>query len=310
MSPTDPRVLAAHGDPALLLRQLGRCPVHVADDGSYVVARPDDVDDVLGRPSATISFVPDPGDAISGMQALMARFSDGEDHRRRRALTEEVIAWIDPGRVRSASGACVDAALGGGGTIDLAPLARRVPVEVLAEALGLDDVPTVVQAIDLLCRRLAPMLGPVTRPDDATVCEALTAAFGLLDESAVALVAVLFQAMDATAALIAQMLVSPHAPALVLTNRVTVAAMRIGGADLRAGARIVIALGAATAASGCDRSFGRSVHRCPGEALARAIADGFVDAVRASGRTLADGAEDLTWETRPNLRLPAALHLR
>jgi cytochrome P450 len=310
----DPRLLAAHPAPGPLLDALGRCPVHPAGDGWYVAGRPDDVDEVLGHPAARAGIGgPGADDAIAALQARMARFSDGDDHRRRRDAAEAVLRDLDPDEVRRATCRAVDVHLHPG-TIDLMPLARRVPATVLAHALDLPDAAAAVDAVDLLCRRLAPATADVERPDGARAADALARAFGPLDDAVVARVSVLFQTMDATAALVAAAVIAhvghpgrdEAVPPIMLTTRTLAEGCRIGGVALPAGARVLVHLGAASVAGG-NRTFGRGAHACPGANIATAIAAGFVDAIARHRVAHAEPGGPPIYEPRPNLRVPTRL---
>ena len=46
---------------------------------------------ILLDPAARIGFTPTPDDPLGAVQALMARFSDGEDHERRRRIAVDLL---------------------------------------------------------------------------------------------------------------------------------------------------------------------------------------------------------------------------
>jgi hypothetical protein len=135
----------------------------------------------------------------------MARFSDGAAHQARR---DRVLALLpDAAEAERSARAMTTTALAGcEGTQEAMELARRVPVAVLAGALGVPSgrIGAVVTATGQLCAALAPAPGP------AEVADGEHAAFALInifagregDDHTVAVISVLFQACDATAALI------------------------------------------------------------------------------------------------------------
>ena len=303
----DPRRLASSPAPEAALSRLAACPVHRLPDGSYVVSRPADVTAALEDPRVEVTALePDP--RIATLQASMARFVDGAPHRRVRALTEDRLAALDLASLRWSVTALVEAHVAGASVADVLPLARRFPALALAGALGIDGPARAVEAVDLLVRRLAPMPIDHPRPPADAVVDALEACFGPLDAGAVD-IAILFQAVDATAALIAHRLSGDSASPIHTTTRTTRAPSVIGGTELPAGARLVVAL-AAAAGDDPDLWFGHGRHACPGSDVACALADGFCDGLDGAGFSLDGSDAPTSWEPRPNLRLPSSLVLR
>jgi cytochrome P450 len=75
----------------------------------------------------------------TGQRALMARFSSGEKHKRRRAYAEKLLSGIKTDVAQAmAAAAARKAAVG---TVDAVALARDVITAVLEELLGLPDGP-------------------------------------------------------------------------------------------------------------------------------------------------------------------------
>jgi hypothetical protein len=110
---------------------------------------------------------------------------------------------------------------------------------------------------------------------------------------------ILFQTRDATAALIGGALITGldtgAAVAQALRDLPVVSTLRRDGADT-----IVVDL---------ERTpFGAGPHACPGQELALALAESFVDAVRNAGWTVV-ADQRIEWDPRPNLRLPVQLLL-
>lgn len=94
----------------------------------------------------------------SGQRALMARFSTGEEHSRRRGYAVEALETIDPGE--AAAEAATRAAASG--MVDVIPLARGIVTSVIEELLGLPDGPQVDPEV------AANRVGLVVQARDAT----------------------------------------------------------------------------------------------------------------------------------------------
>lgn len=98
-----------------------------------------------------------PAPPTDSVQARMARFSEGDEHSRRRAIAESRLAMLDPTRLRDAARRCTAAKIAGRDEVEvMAELARTVPVAVLAAALGAADPDAAVAATRRLCLALAP----------------------------------------------------------------------------------------------------------------------------------------------------------
>lgn len=241
-----------------------------------------------------------PAPPVESVQARMARFSEGDEHERRRAIAEARLAVLDPGELRTAARDRTAAHVAGRHEVDvMGELARTVPVAVLAAALGASDVVAAVAATRRLCLALAPPEG--SEPTDGwPEVRALASLLGLDGdadgEEAVNVVALLFQAMDATAGLIGNALRARPGPppvTVIRTLRVT-----------PSGDPCVVDLTAADP----PLPFGAGRHRCPGEAHALAIAAGVIDALDAAGAVVVDAPQ--TDEPRLNLRIPTCLVVR
>ncbi len=302
-------------------------------DGAYVVARPDDVAAALASSALSVAPAYSRGGRAAQLQAQMARFSDGTDHARRRALVEALLP--DPtGLERDAARRAGELLEPGRSFVDAMPVARTVPIAALAAALGVADadVPWVVTMVGRLCDGLAPTLSarPGARADvgvddAALLLSNLVATAGAgrpaSDEAVAAAVSVLFQARDATAALIgAALLINADSddadvedgieralrqqPPVQSTRRTAHADVEIGGATVPRGAPVWVLLAAAeTGPPAPPATFGAGPHACPGSALAAALARGVIAGVRAAGWRAVPG-QPVTYEPRPNLRLP------
>lgn len=255
--------------------------------------------DVLTDPTHVIGL---PAGAPA-WQARMARFSDGPDHADRRAA---VVALLDglpaPADMAAAARGRTEAWLAspgpgpGPGPVDGMVLARRVPVAVLAGALGVpgDRVDEVVDATATVVAAVAPRNGPA--PVGQAAADAAVRALNALLPGAMAALSLLFQTHDATAALIGNALVTGLPVDEVLQEAPPVTSTRRVGPD---GDPVVVDL--------AGHPFGAGPHACPGRDQAIALATGVLAGIRAAGWAPVPGP--VTYEDRPNLRLPARLAL-
>ncbi|HEX6682195.1 MAG TPA: hypothetical protein VF062_05345 [Candidatus Limnocylindrales bacterium] len=100
----------------------------------------------------------------TGQRALMARFSTGEEHLRRRGYAVDALATIN---VDEAGAKAAEAARNAAvGTVDAVPLARDIVTGVLEELLGLPDSPDTDTDTDP--EIAANRLGLVIQARDAT----------------------------------------------------------------------------------------------------------------------------------------------
>ncbi|MGK5557892.1 cytochrome P450 [Actinomadura kijaniata] len=139
---------------------------------------------VLADPGFTV--VPAGGDGGPGtldwLRRTVCRFSEGETHRRRRAVVERELARIDPAGLRRAARVRPDA------------------VAVLGRALGVTDADTLAAAVPVAAA------GYLSGERPPGVDAAVAALVGLLgpgpDETVANRIAILVQACEATAALV------------------------------------------------------------------------------------------------------------
>jgi len=292
-----------------------------------IISRPDDVAEALSSTALTVSRSDEPvGDAES-LQARMARFSDGVGHLRRRALVQARLSGL--GVLEEATALRIGPLVGAkANPFDVMPLARTVPVAVLAAALGVAevDVGPVTSLTAALCDALAPSREARSPPDDidhvARKLTTLLRPLGPVDDDVIATLSVLFQARDATAALIGATLLAAgvepsgsvdqlvesvlrHEAPVQCTRRFAVADVVVGGTTLTKGSSVLVMLNAPQSRPGAEAAtFGAGAHACPGSSPAREIARGFVSAVLAGGwRPVPE--QPVTYEPRPNLRLPS-----
>jgi cytochrome P450 len=228
----------------------------------------------------------------------MARFTDGPDHADRRAAVEDLLAALPAaGDLAAAARARTEAWLSiRTSRCDGMVLARRVPVAVLAAALGVPDdrVDEVVNRVATVVGAVAPRAGPA--PVGPAAADAAVRALDALLPGATAALSILFQAHDATAALIGNALVTGLPVADVLREAPPVRHTRRVGPG---GEPVVVDL--------AGQPFGAGTHACPGRDQAIALATGVLAGITAAGWSPVPG--DVAYEDRPNLRLPAHVTL-
>jgi hypothetical protein len=148
---------------------------------------------VLLDPAFTVPAVPEAAAGVGWIRSMVPRFCEGDAHARRRALAEQVIAWL--GRPPRSS----------------SPTAALLAAMSLPPGLE-DDVAAVAQAYQ-------PHV-PVPAEADAAADRLVAACGGRTEESA-ARVCVLVQAHAATLALIARLRAGDGTPAVPVTRRIT-----------------------------------------------------------------------------------------
>lgn len=347
--------LAHRTDPYPAYARLRQDGIQQLADGRWVLARSSEVEAVLAAREAAVGFrpaVPAAGGAPA-VQPQMARFSDGVDHDRRRAIAVARIDALDPVDLRAQARELAGRRLHGRTTVEvMTQLARYVPVAVLAEALGSvggdEDVAAAVAATREVAVAIAPPGGRVPG-DPGPAAARLASLLGWrrvgdgLDEEAVNVVALLFQAVDATAGLVGNAVVAAHRAGLALdvttnrdlveetnrfdppvqrTTRVTTAAIEVQGVALPPQAQVVVLLAAANRdpafIDGPDRfdlarqhrslAFGAGSRPCPGEEHALALAAGVLDALGDAHASRPPTR--IAYEPRANLRIPQDLRMQ
>jgi cytochrome P450 len=231
-----------------------------------------------------------PPGGVAWLRASVARFGNGSDHTRRRALAVGLLVEVDPESLRDKAFSWTRRLMSEVGDVDvMAAIARPVPVGVLAEALGLPDVSAEVA---LVAAAYHPHVTPPAAAEAAM--GRLVEACGGADELAAARIGLLVQACDATAGLIGNALSARLAgkpgellaePPVLRTRR------RVDGED------VTVDL--------AGTPFGAGSRACPGSAHAIALATGVLQALGDFRLTEAE----TTWVSSPNLRMPEVLRV-
>jgi hypothetical protein len=197
---------------------------------------------------------------LAWLRASVPRFTDGDDHRRRRALVIAELSRLDEAALRQAAAIRTKDLAG----MPIEDLARAVPVGVLsADRVDVADVRTVA--------RVYLTGDPSSEADDAVA--RLVAALGGPDEETAARIAVLVQACEATAGLILNAVKRPPAPA-----DARLAETLAHDSPIRA-TRRVGPTGEVIPVDLSRRPFGEGAHACPGRSHALALAAGVLEAL-------------------------------
>jgi hypothetical protein len=205
---------------------------------------------VLNDPSFVVPPVPPARAGVAWLRAEVGRFSTGETHERRRALSVAILDAIPLESLRA------------GGLMH--------PVALLARAMGVDA--PVVGPVGDVAQAYQPGTGDEARAGLAV--DRLVAVFGGgYDEPTAARIGVLVQAYEATAALIERSRHRPvddvlrDDPPVPATKRQALVATTVGDITIAAGEVVQVRLGG-------DLAFGAGPRRCPGRAHALALVAG------------------------------------
>lgn len=319
----------AHPDPYPWYAQLRRERPIFSDEalGLWVVAAPGLVREALWHPALRVRPPAEPvprvlqGRRIGEVFAQLVRMTDGAHHARHRPAVQA--------RVRGWSEALVDAAaVSAARTLaaSCAPneLLGEVPVQAVARLLGVppQELDATVQHVHAFTRAIGPAA------DAAAVDEGERAVGFLLGQgerdgcdlpAAANRMALMQQALDATAGLIGNALVAWQAapaslegtdlvarvarsdPAIHNTRRFAAEDLRLGSQRIDAGQGLVLLLVGDAADAGCP--FGHGAHACPGEALALRIAACALRTWHADGRLRRFGSTR-GYRPLPNARIP------
>lgn len=184
---------------------------------------------------------PQPAPTVAWLRAMVARFSSGPDHQRRRALAVAELAKINPVELR-----------------ELAASTSCGAAEVLARAMGIDAGDAVAD--------VAPAYHPhtvATEAADHAVARLVEAFGGVTDELTAARISLLVQSCDATAALVAN-----------ARNHSSIAETLRDDPPLRSTRRVRD--GEVVLVSLDGHPFGAGAHECPGQGHAIALAEGIL----------------------------------
>jgi cytochrome P450 len=205
---------------------------------------------VLNDPAFVVPPVPPASAGVAWLRAAVGRFSTGEAHERRRALSVAILDAIPLESLRACG-----------------PLH---PVAVLGRAIGAGEA--VVDLVRDVAQAYQPGTGDESRADAAV--DRLVAAFGgVFDEPTAARIGVLVQACDATAVLIERARHRPvddvlrDHPPVPATKRQALVATIVGDLTIEAGEVVRVSLAE-------DLAFGAGPRRCPGRAHALALVAG------------------------------------
>ncbi|WP_232236710.1 cytochrome P450 [Micromonospora globosa] len=309
-----PTITAAPGTPP--------CGPPTSDDGGWVVTRYADVVSVLTDPRCVVPPAEQaPEGGLAWLRASVSRFSPPDRHAARRAVGVAALDALDPRELRVAverlTGRILDrAATGdnGGDRVDVTgDLARRVPLVVLAERLGLADPAAAVAEVTAVAAAYHPGAEPAAvRRADRAVAALLAMSPPAPAEVTANRLGLLVQAADATAGLIVAAvrygLAAPDGlgtdallaevlrldPPVRVTRRVAADPLSLGGQPVRAGERLLLRFDAANrdpaafpepdrfraSRANAALTFGAGPRGCPGQRHALALAAGVVGVLR------------------------------
>jgi non-ribosomal peptide synthetase component F len=264
----------------------------------------DAVREVLGSDEFTPPTREDDGATLE-LRRSMARFAGPDDHAPRRHAVVEALANVDADAAATYAVTITDRMLAEP-VFDAVRIARTAPVVALAAALGLVDIddPATAQRLVDDVDRVAAVVGRGEPPDpssDAATGRLLALASGH-ESHAVAVVSLLYQSLDATAALIATTL---HAlatgderrAAVPRTVRSATRSAEVAGMAIAPGDTVVLELAVD------DTEFGAGRHICPGRDLAVRITDSVVSSIVSSRLVVDLGRVAVDGDGRP-IRLP------
>lgn len=205
---------------------------------------------VLNDSAFVVPPVPSVSSGVAWLRATVGRFSTGETHERRRALSIAILDAIAPESLR------------GYGPMH--------PAAVLAREMGVGE--PVVDLVRDVAQAYQPGTGDESRADAAVV--RLVAVFGnVFDEPTAARIGLLVQACEPTMALIERTRHRPvddvlrDDPPVQATTRQALVRTTVGDVTVEAGEVVQVRLAG-------DLAFGSGSRRCPGRAHALALVEG------------------------------------
>lgn len=327
----DPRdVLQAptHPDPYPWYARLRRERPLFFDDalGLWVVAAPALAREALREPRLRVRPPAEPvpralAASLTGeVFAQLVRMNDGAFHARHRPAVAARAARWEAAQVEAAAERAVR---------DLAPrfgadaLLAALPVQAMARLLGVapDALDATVEAVQAFVGALgaAPDAETIRRSDDAVrSLMAQGEAQGLDSVAAANRIALMQQALDATAGLIGNAIaawqrepallagtafveaVAARDPAVHNTRRFAAADLLLAGERIAAGQGLVLLL----VGEGDAPGFGAGPHACPGERIALHLAAAALRSLQQSGALARGFGPVRGWRPLPNARIP------
>jgi cytochrome P450 len=284
-----------------------------------VVNTRSEIEQVLADPSFQVASVAPAQGGLGWLRSTVCRFTNGEEHARRRALVEAELNRLDPNDLRTgARRRTREVVAAADGSLDvMGQVARPVPLAVLCGALGVAEGQLDGAVTDSALVGRGYLTGEQDGPTDAAVDRlASLLARGGAEETAAAL-AVLAQACEATAALIGNALVvarerpglAGDAQGLLQETLRTAGPLRVMRRLSPQGDAVVLDLEAASATRGPGErpmAFGSGIRPCPGEAQAMALALGVVEALLSSRVVI---VEAVTYADSAAFRLPESIRV-
>jgi hypothetical protein len=205
---------------------------------------------VLLDPAFVVPPVPPASSGVAWLRATVGRFSTGQVHERRRAMSSAILDAIPLEYLRACG--------------------PMHPVAVLGRAVGADG--SVVGLVQDVAQAYQPDTGEESRADAAV--DRLVAVFGgVFDEPTAARIGLLVQACEATVVLIERARHGPvddvlrDHPPVPATRRQALVATTVADVTVEAGEVVRVALAG-------DLAFGAGARSCPGRAHALALVQG------------------------------------
>lgn len=318
----------SHPDPYPWYARLRRERPLFFDDalGLWVVAAPALVREALSEPRLRVRPPAEPvpralaGSLTGQVFAQLVRMNDGDFHARHRPAVAASAARWDAAQVEAAAGRAAQ---------DLAPrlgadaLLAALPVQAMARLLGVapKSLDATVEAVQAFVGALgaAPDAEAIRRSDDAVRwLLAQGEAQGLASVAAANRIALMQQALDATAGLVGNAIaawqrapealagttfvegVAARDPAVHNTRRFAAAGFVLGGERIAAGQALVLLL----VGEGAGLGFGAGPHACPGERIALHLAAAALRSLQQSGALARGFGPVRGWRPLPNARIP------
>lgn len=272
-----------------------------AEIGMWVASSASVVDAVLHDSALRVRPIAEPvparmtGTTLGSVFSRLARMTDGTFHAARRA---EIVAWIEE-HTRDVYSAAFEAASELAGDLprgDAAALNTYVfdaPAAAMARIVGIGHNDSTREWIRDFATAIRRSTDAEAVARGNTAAQHLLALMGAPESTLTAnVLGLFFQNYDATAAMVASALAEPtdHAIPVHNTRRFAATDTSILNHTVRKGDTVLVVIAAAHRDPSRTRSyaFGAGPHACPGERVARTIAQAAVDAlpdrlIRAGG---------------------------